>query len=118
MAEHPSIVFIFRRSPYSSTMAQEGLDALLATAAFEQDPTVIFMHEGIWQLYPQGESQYHKNYGKMLQALPLYGVEKIYVHEPSLRARVHPGSLVIPHQLINDEQLAATIKAATTLLSF
>lgn len=114
-----SMVFIFQQAPFSSPMAREGLEALLAAAAFEQNPTVIFMGDGIWQLLESGDTPSHKNHSKMLGALPLYGVEHIYVHQPSLSQRhLEISDLLLPAAPINNQQFATHIASAKTVFNF
>ena len=44
------MLFVFRHSPYASSHAREGIEALLAALAFNQNPKALFMDDGIYQL--------------------------------------------------------------------
>lgn len=84
-----TLAYVFRQSPSASIAAKEGLDALLAAAAFEQTVVAIFMGDGVWQLH--GDINAHAlalpDLTRQLAALPLYDVDKLYVHQPSAEAR-------------------------------
>ncbi|MGD8176570.1 sulfurtransferase complex subunit TusC [Marinimicrobium sp. ARAG 43.8] len=83
------LLFIMRHAPYGTSAAREALDALLATAVFGQDVAVLFMDDGVFQL-TSGQAPGalpQKNLAASLSALPLYDVEQVYVHAPSLSAR-------------------------------
>ncbi len=83
------ILFLMRRGPYGTTLAREALEAALGTGSFGTDPAVLFMDDGVWQLLAnqQGAAVQQKNHLAMLSALPLYGVEKLFVERHSLDAR-------------------------------
>jgi len=76
------ILFILKSPPYSSTTAQEGVETILAASVFEQDITVLFMGDGVLQLLKsqQGNNIQRKNIASLLEAFPLYDIEKIYIH--------------------------------------
>jgi len=83
------ILFVCRQSPYGSTLARESLEAILAGGVFEQDIGVLFIDNGVFQLLPdqQAEAIEEKNHLAMLQALPLYDIENLYVEAESLHKR-------------------------------
>ncbi|UZJ45512.1 sulfurtransferase complex subunit TusC [Marinimicrobium sp. C6131] len=83
------LLFVMRHAPYGSSTAREALDALLASAVFGQDVGVLFINDGVFQL-AQDQSPAalpQKNLASSLRALPLYDVERLYVHTPSLTER-------------------------------
>ncbi|WP_237065127.1 sulfurtransferase complex subunit TusC [Microbulbifer guangxiensis] len=80
---------ICRHAPYGNALAREGLEAVLAAAAMDQTPDVLFTGDGIFQLLPDqaaGEID-QKSLHRNLQALPMFGVEQIYVCQRSLEER-------------------------------
>lgn len=80
--------FVFSHSPFASKLAFEGLDMALAFAAFEQDVTLVFVDDGVYQLLAQqGEHIDQQNIHKRLQAAQLYDINKIYVCQKSLQQR-------------------------------
>jgi len=93
-----SILAICRHAPYGNALAREGLEAVLACAAMDQIPEVLFINDGVFQLLEQNpEGIGEKNLRRNLQALPMFGVETLYVCQRSLETRgVDPDRLVIP----------------------
>jgi len=83
------ILVLCRRAPYSGHLARAGLDAALAAAVFEQDLSVLFMDEGVWQLVPGQQSGEidNKSISSTLESMPLYDIESFYVEALSLRQR-------------------------------
>lgn len=112
-------MFLFQTAPYSSLRAREGLEALLAMAAFDLPPQCIFIGDGVWQLLEQAAPPQQKNHSKMLQALPLYGVDNLWVHQESLQARgLQTQPLILPCQPLNTHALAEAIQQAHWVMSF
>lgn len=110
---------IFRESPYSGQRAREGLEAVMAMAAYDQQPQLVFMAEGVWQLMAQQDEPERKNHSKMLAALSLYGVDQLFVHTPSLKARgLRASALLLPCEPLDDTTLAALIAQSHKVLSF
>ncbi len=83
------LLFVMRHAPYGTSIAREALDALLASAVFGQDVGVLFINDGVFQLMPDQApgALPQKNLAANLAALPLYDVERLYVHTPSLLER-------------------------------
>lgn len=116
------ILFTLRHAPYGSAIAREALDALLATAVFGQDISVLFMDDGVFQLLPEqspGELP-QKTLSSSLSALPLYDVEKLYVHAPSLEARGLTMDKLVLDGLVslNSDEVATLLSEQDHLLSF
>ncbi|UTF60541.1 sulfurtransferase complex subunit TusC [Gilvimarinus sp. DA14] len=116
------ILCVSRHAPYGRSLAREALDAVLAAAAFEQEINLLLMDEGVWQLcqVQTPELIEQRDLSKNLSALPVFGVEEIYVHEPSLILRgLNRDSLSLNNvQLLSNEQTQALIASQDQLLSF
>lgn len=84
-----TLLFIARSAPYGSSRARALTDMVLSAAVFEQDIHYLFLDDGVGQLLQgqQPDGIESKNTSAALTALELYGVDKVYVHEPSLRER-------------------------------
>lgn len=84
-----NLLAICSHAPYGSILAKEGLDAILAAGVYEQNLSVLFIDDGVFQLLPhQNPSQIQqKNLGSALTALPLFGIETIYIEQESLDER-------------------------------
>jgi len=112
-------LFIFTQAPLADSSAREGIEALLVCAAFDQQPAVMFIDQGILQLMPQAEHAGRKNLNKMLQAIEIYGVETVYVCSASLArfgltaADIRPTGL-----LIEPAERSAIIQNAAWVVSF
>lgn len=79
-----SPLFIFTQSPSASDHVREGIEALLACAAFDMQPDVLFLDQGILQLIPTEDIIGTKNLNKMINAFEIYGVKTIYADGKSL----------------------------------
>ena len=88
MPQVKSILAICRHAPYGHTIAREGLEAILACAAMDQVPDVLFVNDGVFQLLEQNPNAIgEKNLRRNLQALPMFGVETLHVCRRSLEER-------------------------------
>lgn len=79
-------LFLIRRSPYGSGRVAGCLDMLLTAATFDQRVTVVFSGESVPLLAAERDSRHIglKDPFKALSALPLYGVEKVYVEKEAM----------------------------------
>lgn len=116
-----SPLFIQHRAPYHGHLALEMLDALLVSAAFGQQPTVLFQGDGLWQLVgPQEPSGLGvKSLAAQLEALPLYDVESILVDEDSLTERgLCAGQLSLPVRVVSRRELRQLLMTHFPVLRF
>ena len=83
------ILIIQRTAPYGSSLAREGLDYVLTSAAYDQDISVLFLGDGVFQLLKNQQSQSInlKPQGSALEILPLYDITQIFVVKEDLQAR-------------------------------
>ena len=105
--EGPEVVkrfmYVNRRAPYGTIYALECLEVVLIAAAFDQDVSVVFMDDGVYQLKKNQDTTGigMKNFSKTYGALDDYDVEKIYVEKESLDARgLTAADLVIPVEVL------------------
>lgn len=116
------ILFISRHAPYGSSVAREALDALLAAAVYDQDLSLLFMDDGVFQLLSKQDARgiEQKDFAATLPALPLYDVEKIYVHWESLQQRgIKTTELVLDSvQIIDSNAVSGLLAQQDQLLSF
>nr|WP_010130778.1 sulfurtransferase complex subunit TusC [Microbulbifer agarilyticus] len=83
-----SILALCRHAPYGNALAREGLEAILACAAMDQVPSVLFSGDGVYQLLEQDPVAINeKSLRRNLQALPMFGIEHIHVCRKSADAR-------------------------------
>ena len=82
-------LYLNRRAPYGTIYAWESLEVVLIGAAFDQDVSLAFVDDGVYQL-TKGQSTAGigmKNFSPTYAALGDYEVKKIYVEKESLEAR-------------------------------
>ena len=80
-----SCLMTLRCAPYGSQSAKESLDIALVLAAFEQQPGILFIDEGVFQLLPKSQlPSSHKHIGKILCALEMYDINQLWVEQESL----------------------------------
>lgn len=110
-----NILVIQRCAPYGSSLAREGLDYVLTSAAYDQNISLLFMGDGVFQLTEQQDSSQLglKNQAKALEVLPLYDIENLYAVQEDLEERqlkesnLTKGIKVIPrsevHSFMNEQ---------------
>ncbi len=82
-------LYVNRKAPYGTIYALESLEVVLIGAAFEQDVSLAFLDDGVFQL-TRGQQTNElgvKNFSPTYKALGDYDVNKIYVERESLQAR-------------------------------
>jgi tRNA 2-thiouridine synthesizing protein C len=83
------LMFVNRKAPYGTIYALEALEVVLISAAFEQDVSLAFLDDGVYQLM-QGQNTTGigmKNFSPTYKALGDYDVKKLYVEKESLDER-------------------------------
>jgi tRNA 2-thiouridine synthesizing protein C len=82
-------LFINRKAPYGTIYAWESLEVVLIGAAFEQDVSLAFMDDGVFELVKGQDTAGigMKNFSPTYSALGDYEVTKIYVEKESLEER-------------------------------
>jgi tRNA 2-thiouridine synthesizing protein C len=82
-------MYLNRRAPYGTIYAWESLEVVLIGAAFDQDVSLAFLDDGVYQLVKgQDTSEVDmKNFSPTYQALGDYDVTKLYVEKESLEER-------------------------------
>ncbi len=82
-------MYINRKAPYGTIYAWEALEVVLIGAAFEQDVSVTFMDDGVYQLAKGQDTSGigMKNFSPTYAALGDFEITKIYVEKESLEER-------------------------------
>jgi tRNA 2-thiouridine synthesizing protein C len=82
-------MFVNTRAPYGTVYALESLEVVLISAAFEQDVSLVFCDDGIFQItknqHTKGSGM--KNFSPAYKALGDYDINKLYVEKESLEER-------------------------------
>lgn len=121
MADSKKLLFLNRKPPYSSMALKESLDAALVTASFNQEVSLLFMGDGVFQLLDQqkAEAIESKHHGAMFAGLELYDIDRVYVAAESLKERhLDESDLIMPVQLLNQEAVHVLLQQQDAVLSF
>ncbi len=112
--------YINRKAPYGTIYAHETLESILVASAFEQDVTVIFIDDGVYQLKKNQDTSDIgvKNFSPTFRALEHYDVEKIYVERESLESRgLHAEDLIIEPEILSSEEISDIMARQDVLIS-
>jgi len=82
-------MYVNRKAPYGTIYALESLEVVLIGAAFDQDVSLAFLDDGVYQLTKgqNTESIGMKNFSPIYNVLGDYGITKLYVEKESLDER-------------------------------
>jgi len=114
-------LYVNRRAPYGSIYALESLEVLLIGAAFEQDVSLAFLVDGVYQLTKGQDTKglEVKNFSPTFRALEDYDVTKLYVEQEALEARgLTEADLVVPVQVVSAGRMAEIMEEQDVILSF
>ncbi|MBL4872049.1 MAG: sulfurtransferase complex subunit TusC [Rhodobacteraceae bacterium] len=89
MSEVKKFLYVNRKAPYGTIYAQESLEVVLIGAAFDQDVSLAFLDDGVFQLTKGQDTKEIglKNFSATYRALGDYEVTKLYVEKESLTER-------------------------------
>jgi len=89
MAEIKKFMFLNRRAPYGTIYAWESLEVVLIAAAFDQQVSLLFSDDGVFQLLKGSDTSESdmKNFMPTYRTLGDYGARHMYVDKASLEAR-------------------------------
>lgn len=114
-------MFVNRKAPYGTIYALESLEVVLISATFDQDVSLVFIDDGVYELAKgqQTKGIGIKNFSPSYRALDGYDVEKLYVDEASLSARgLTEKDLLVPVEVLNAEQMGQLMQQQDVILSF
>lgn len=114
-------LYVNRRAPHGTVYALESLETVLIGAAFDQDVSVLFIDDGVYQLKKeqQPEGVEMKNFSKTFRALEMYDVEKLFVETESLAERgLVQDDLLVDVELVSRESVHELIDQQDVILSF
>lgn len=113
-------MYVNRRAPYGTVYALESLEMVLVAAAFDQDVSVVFMDDGIYQIKKGQETSgiNMKNFSPTFRALEGYDVEKLYVAKESMEERgLSEDDLVVPVEVLDRAALAALMDEQEVIIT-
>ena len=82
-------MYVNRKSPYGTIYALVSLEVVLISAAFDQDVSLTFTDDGVYQLMKNQKTEGigMKNFSSTYAALGDYEIKKIYIDQESLDER-------------------------------
>ncbi|CAA0118919.1 sulfurtransferase complex subunit TusC [Zhongshania aliphaticivorans] len=114
-------LYLFSRQAYGHSLAREALDMALATAAFDQKVSIVFLEDAIYQLLNATDAQSveTKPHIGVINALPLYDIENIYYLDDDRQSRaISESNLLVHARAISRPALQQLIAAADRVQSF
>ncbi|MEM7358288.1 MAG: sulfurtransferase complex subunit TusC [Pseudomonadota bacterium] len=115
------LLYVFTSAPYSNATGQEGVDAVLMGAAFEQEISVLFLHDGVFQLKggQNNTDSSIKQYTKTFAALTDFDVTAVYANEQSLLARgLTTEDCSIELEMLSNAETAALMRQQDRVFTF
>ena len=114
-------MFVNRKAPYGTIYALESLEVVLITATFDQDCSLVFMDDGVYQL-AKGQNTKGialKNFSPAYRALDDYDVNKLYVERESLARRgLTEDDLMVPVAVLSSAEIGELMASQDVVLSF
>jgi tRNA 2-thiouridine synthesizing protein C len=114
-------MFVNRKAPYGTIYALEGLEVVLIAAAFDQDVSLAFIDDGVYQIAKgqQTKALDVKNFSPAYRALEGYDVEKLYAERESLEARgLAAEDLIVPVEVLSSKEMGELMAAQDVVISF
>jgi tRNA 2-thiouridine synthesizing protein C len=114
-------LYLNRKAPHGTIYALESLEVVLIAAAFDQDVSVAFVGDGVYQLAKgQGTKGIElKNFSPTYRALEDYDVTKLYVEQEALQARgLSEDDLVVPVEVVSAQRMAEIMEDQDVIFSF
>lgn len=87
--EIKKFMYVNRKAPYGTIYALESLEVVLIGAAFDQEVSLAFLDDGVYQLTKGQDTKDigMKNFSPIYNVLGDYDINKLYVEKESLEAR-------------------------------
>ncbi|MCX2899783.1 sulfurtransferase complex subunit TusC [Pseudomonas mandelii] len=106
-----SLLIISRQSPWSGPSAREALDIVLAGGAFDLPIGLLFLDDGVFQLAAGQDARalQQKDLSANLQALPMFGVDDLFVCADSAAARGLGSFALDEAQVLGSHEVTALI---------
>lgn len=114
-------LYVNRKAPYGTIYALESLEVVLISAAFDQDVSLAFLDDGVYQIMKGQHTKAIdvKNFSPTFRALEGYDIEKLYVEKESMEARgLKEEDLIVPVKVLNTSEMADLMQSQDVILSF
>ena len=114
-------LYVNRKAPYGTIYALESLEVVLIAAAFDQDVSLAFLDDGVYQLC-KGQHTKNidvKNFSPTYRALEGYDIEKLYVEKESMEARgLTEDDFLVDVKVLTKSEMADLMVSQDVVLSF
>jgi len=114
-------MFVNRRAPYGTIYALESLEVVLIAATFDQDVSLVFLDDGVYQLVKGQDTKGIgiKNHSRTYRALEGYDIDKLYVERESMAARgLTADDLLVDVTVLSSAEMAELMAGQDVVLSF
>ena len=114
-------MFVNRKAPYGTIHALESLEVVLIAATFDQDVSLAFLDDGVYELVKGQNSKAIgiKNFSPTYRALEGYDVEKLYVERESMDERgLTEADLLVPVAVLSSAGMAGLMAEQDVILTF
>ncbi|MBU1190186.1 MAG: sulfurtransferase complex subunit TusC [Gammaproteobacteria bacterium] len=114
-------MFVNRKAPYGTIYALESLEVVLISAAFDQDVSLVFMDDGVYQIKKGQDSKGigMKNFSPTYRALEGYDIEKLFVEKESMESRgLTAEDMIVPVEILSKDELTSLMEEQDVILTF
>lgn len=121
MQASDKVLYIISVGPYSTAAGLEALDAILIGASFDLDVSILFVHDGVFQLKSGQDSNKSelKEYTKTFRALSDFGIDEIFVHDLSMIARgLEIDDLIVSVKVLNSLGVQNLLASRSKVFTF
>lgn len=111
MSDTKRFLYVNRKAPHGTVYALESLEVVLIGAAFEQDVSLAFLDDGVFQLVKKQVTTGIgvKNFSPTYRALGDYDVKKLFVERESLAERglTQDDLMAVTHENDDEEDVSS-----------
>ena len=110
-----------RKAPYGTIYALESLEVVLIAAAFDQDVSLAFIDDGVYQIAKGQRTKAIdvRNFSPTYRALEGYDIEKLYVSKESLEQRgLCEDDLLVDVRVVSAAEMADLMDQQDVVFSF
>ncbi len=114
-------MFVNRKAPHGTIYALEGLEVVLVSAAFDQDVSMVFADDGVYELIKGMNTKgiEVKDFSKTYRALDGYDIEKLYVEKASMDARgLTEADLIVDVTVLDSTEMANLMAEQDVVISY
>jgi len=114
-------LYVNRKAPYGTIYALESLEVVLIAAAFDQDVSLAFLDDGVYQIV-KGQNTKNidvKNFSPTYRALEGYDIEKLYVEKESMETRgLTAADFIVDVKVLSHTEMADLMAGSDVVLTF